>query len=76
MLPYKKSNTRIYTIVARLSTCLMTTFSLTLHDKVSIKIYSYIVDFTERVKWFVIIQSESALQSTNDVGTNPADGST
>ena len=54
----------------------MTTFNLTLHDNVSIKIYFNIVDFTERAKWFVIIQSESALQCTNDVGTNPADRNT
>jgi hypothetical protein len=59
-----------YIIPTCLNTCIMMTFSLTLHDKVSpglMKLYFYIVDLTEGVKWMVIMLRELVLQCTNCV---------
>jgi len=57
----------------------MAACNLTIRYKVSprlMKMYFYIVDMAEGVKWFIIMLSELVLRCANDVGTNHTEGRT
>jgi hypothetical protein len=57
----------------------MTACNLTIRYKVSprlMKMYLYIVDMAEGVKYFIIMLSELVLPCANDVDTNHTEGRT